>query len=108
MALLALIASPLLNPAWAAEAPKPQKALPLPGERFAVEGCTGFVMLPEAGDLHARRPIPWVWYAPTLPNLPEARENWMFERFLVAGIAWSQVGVGLRVEQTCICFRKPD
>jgi hypothetical protein len=35
-----------------------------------------------------------VWYAPTLPSLPEARENWMFERFLAAGIAVAGVDVG--------------
>ena len=28
-----------------------------------------------------------MWYAPTLSGLPEARERWMFERFLAAGIA---------------------
>ena len=35
-----------------------------------------------------------MWYAPTLPDLPEARERWMFERFLAAGIAVAGVDVG--------------
>ena len=42
---------------------------------------------------HPNRPTPWVWYAPTLPALPEARESWMFERFLAAGIAVAGVDV---------------
>ena len=73
---------------------KPQKTLPLPGEVFEVEGRTAFVILPAAENLHTNRPTPWVWYAPTLPNLPEARESWMFERFLAAGIAIAGVDVG--------------
>ena len=94
MAALALSASPLLNPAWAADTPKPQKALPLPGEVFEVEGRTAFVILPSPENQHTNRPTPWVWYAPTLPKLPEARETWMFERFLAAGIAVAGVDVG--------------
>ena len=35
-----------------------------------------------------------MWYAPTLPDLPESRETWMFERFLAAGIAVAGVDVG--------------
>ena len=73
---------------------KPQKVLPLPGEVFEVEGRTAFVILPPAENRPAKRPIPWVWYAPTLPALPEARETWMFERFLAAGIAVAGVDVG--------------
>ena len=73
---------------------KPQKVLPLPGEVFEVEGCPAFVILPAAENRAANRPTPWVWYAPTLPGLPEARESWMFERFLAAGIAVAGVDVG--------------
>jgi len=94
--LLALAAS-LVMPfiaIHAAEAAEPQKALPLPGEVFEVAGRTAFVILPAAENLHPNRPTPWVWYAPTLPALPEARENWMFERFLAAGIAVAGVDVG--------------
>jgi hypothetical protein len=46
---------------------KPAKNLPLPGETFAVEGRSAFLMLPKRRDVS--KPIPWVWYAPTLPNL---------------------------------------
>ena len=93
-ALLTLSVVLLLNPAWGAQPTKPQKELPLPGEVFDVEGHTAFVILPAAENRHANRPIAWVWYAPTLPKLPEARERWMFERFLAAGIAVAGVDVG--------------
>jgi len=52
------------------------------------------VILPVAENRHPNRPSPWVWYAPTLPKLPEARESWMFERFLANGIAIAGVDVG--------------
>ena len=82
-------------PAAAAEnGRKLERTLPLPGEFFEVEGRPAFVMLPAAENLHPNRPIPWVWYAPTLPALPEARERWMFERFLAAGVAVAGVDVG--------------
>ena len=93
-AVLVLTAIPPLKPAWAADTAKPQKALPFPGEVFEAGGCTAFVILPAAENLHANWPVPWVWYAPTLPNLPEARERWMFERFLEAGIAVAGIDVG--------------
>ncbi|HUT94265.1 MAG TPA: GDSL-type esterase/lipase family protein [Thermoguttaceae bacterium] len=70
----------------------PQKSLPLSGEVFLVDGRTAFVILPEAKP--ASRPIPWVWYAPTLPNLPGDVEKWMFERFTRAGIAIAGIDVG--------------
>lgn len=92
--LLALAGILSQGAAWAAETRSAQKALPLPGEVFEVEGRAAFVMLPAAEHRHADRPTPWVWYAPTLPNLPEARECWMFERFLAAGIAVAGVDVG--------------
>jgi len=92
--LLTLIASPLLNPVHAADAPKPQKTLPLPGEVFEVECRTAFVILPSPENLHTNRPVPWVWYAPTLPRLPAVEETWMFQRFLAAGIAIAGVDVG--------------
>jgi hypothetical protein len=85
--LLVLAGTLPLHRAWAADEAKPQKDLPLPGEAFEVDGCTAFVILPAAEHLHPNRPTPWVWYAPTLPGLPEARETWMFARFLAVGIA---------------------
>ena len=63
-----------------------------PKAAFKVDGHPAFVLLPPAAD--EKKPVPWVWYAPTFPNLPEAREDWMFERFLAAGIAIAGVDVG--------------
>lgn len=72
---------------------RPRKALPMDGEVFTVDGCKAFVIEPEESD---RRdgPMPWVWYAPTLPRLPGDAEKWMFERFLSAGVAIAGVDVG--------------
>src|SRR2546428_592215 len=70
----------------------PQKALPLPGESFSVHGHAAFVILPPAKSTNG--PIPWVWYAPTLPGLPGDAEKWMFERFTRAGIAIAGIDVG--------------
>ena len=39
-------------------------------------------------------PRPWVWYAPTLPNLPGGHENWLFTRLLAAGVSIAGVDVG--------------
>lgn len=69
--------------------PKLQKVLPLPGEVFHVEGRRAFVILPDT----LAHPVPWVWYAPTLPGLPGPEERWMFERFLQAGIAVAGIDV---------------
>jgi pimeloyl-ACP methyl ester carboxylesterase len=72
--------------------PTPPKKLPVPGEVFSLEGRTAFLILP------ARRagagPAPWVWYAPTLEAYPGPEEQWMFERFLAAGLAVAGVDVG--------------
>lgn len=68
------------------------KTLPLPGEVFKVAGRQAFVIVPEGRT--QGRAIPWVWYAPTLPNLPGVEERWMFERFLKAGIAIAGIDVG--------------
>jgi len=94
IALVTLSAVGVLNPAWGAIPAKPTKTLPLPGEVFEVDGHTAFVILPSVENRYTNRPTPWVWYAPTLPNLPEARERWMFERFLAAGIAVAGIDVG--------------
>jgi pimeloyl-ACP methyl ester carboxylesterase len=76
----------------AARAADPPKAEVPPKKNFKVDGHTAFVSMPS--KLDEKKPIPWVWYAPTFPGLPEARENWMFERFLAAGIAIAGVDVG--------------
>jgi len=72
--------------------PVAEKKLPLPGEVFLVEGRTAFLI--SADKVPIESPKPWVWYAPTLPNLPSADETWMFERFLDAGIAIAGIDVG--------------
>jgi len=89
-----LSAGRLLRPHSVAVTTRPQTILPLPGEVFEVDGRTAFVILPAVENLHANRPVPWVWYAPTLPKLPAVEEKWMFERFLEAGIAVAGVDVG--------------
>jgi len=68
----------------------PAKELPLPGEVFAVEGCTAFLIRPG----QAAEGMPWVWYAPTLPGLPAMEEQWMFQQFLDAGMAIAGIDVG--------------
>jgi pimeloyl-ACP methyl ester carboxylesterase len=73
------------------ERPPEAPAVP-PKTTFKVEGHAAFVILPR--KVADKAPVPWVWYAPTFPNLPEARENWMFEKFLAAGIAIAGVDVG--------------
>ena len=76
----------------AKEASRPTKKLPIAGEVFAIQGHTAFLILPPKPVIG--KPIPWVWYAPTLPGLPATSEKWMFERFLKAGIAIAGVDVG--------------
>jgi hypothetical protein len=66
------------------------KVLPLNGEVFSVNGHEAFVILPE----NISGPVPWVWYAPTLPGLPANEERWMFEKFTKAGIAIAGVDAG--------------
>jgi pimeloyl-ACP methyl ester carboxylesterase len=67
-----------------------EKTAPLPSESFEVAGRRAFVIMPKG----AKAPIPWVWYAPTFTGLPGVEENWMFERFLAAGIAIAGIDVG--------------
>lgn len=71
-------------------AKSPTRNLPLPGEVFAIEQRTAFLIPskePAAGK-------PWVWYAPTLPPYPGDAEKWMFEKFTAAGIAIAGIDVG--------------
>jgi pimeloyl-ACP methyl ester carboxylesterase len=74
------------------EVENPAKKLPLPGETFVVDGRPAFLILPEKRD--ASNPTPWVWYAPTLPNLPGKEEAWMFAQLLAGGIAVAGIDVG--------------
>jgi pimeloyl-ACP methyl ester carboxylesterase len=78
----------LMRNVW--EGPPPSKVPPKAA--FKVDGHPAFVILPPAAD--GKTPVPWVWYAPTFPTLPEPREDWMFERFLAAGVAVAGVDVG--------------
>ena len=71
---------------------KPKKQLPFPGDVFAIDGHTAFLIQPDTKP--ANKAMPWVWYAPTLHGLPGGAEKWMFERFLKAGIAIAGVDVG--------------
>jgi pimeloyl-ACP methyl ester carboxylesterase len=88
-----LLAAALLLPSLAAlAADAPAKKLPLPGETFLVEGRTAFLIASPSAP--AGRPKPWVWYAPTLPNLPGPEEAWMFRAFLDAGISVAGIDVG--------------
>ena len=87
--LITLLLAPLAA-VRAAEAP--QKSLPLPGGVFVLQGRTAFVILPPAKPTQG--PIPWVWYAPTLPGLPGPEEKWMFDRFTQAGLAIAGIDVG--------------
>lgn len=75
-----------------AAAANPPKQLPLPGEALLVKNAQAFIMRP-AEELR-RTPQPWIWYAPTLPGLPDAHEKWMHEQFLAAGIAVAGIDVG--------------
>lgn len=69
------------------------RALPLPGESWQLEGHWAFLILPDRAGKPG--PTPWVWYAPHLdPDLPGDAEKWMFERFIVAGIAVAGIDVG--------------
>ena len=82
--------------AQAAFAEPPAKASEMPEvppkKSFKVDGHAAFVIMPKKID--EKKPVPWVWYAPTFSNLPEPRENWMFQQFLAAGIAIAGVDVG--------------
>ena len=76
----------------AVEATPRAKQLPLPSEVFLVDGHTAFSDPGE--ESRTGQPTPWVWYAPTLPNLPAKAEAWMFQRFTDAGIAIAGIDVG--------------
>lgn len=73
--------------------PQPKGKAEVPAKKpFKVDGHAAFVIMPER--IEEKKPVPWVWYAPTFSNLPEARENWMFEKLLASGIAVAGVDVG--------------
>lgn len=69
----------------------PVKNLPLPGEVFDLAGHTAFIIPAKANSFAKSKP--WVWYAPTLQNLPGSEERWMFELFRDSGIAIAGIDV---------------
>lgn len=73
--------------------PEPQllHRLGINGATFTVADHNAFLILPPGGK--AKKPIPWVWYAPTFPQHPDS-EKWMFEQMLERGIAIAGVDVG--------------
>ncbi len=90
VAILTLVAQSSVH---AAQPPKGAEKIAVPPKKtFKVDGHTAFVIMPKVAD--EKKPIPWVWYAPTFSSLPEAREHWMFEKFLASGIAIAGVDVG--------------
>ncbi|MEE2825750.1 MAG: FAD-dependent oxidoreductase [Planctomycetota bacterium] len=68
-------------------------SLPTEPETFQIAGRPAFVMEPPV-SMRRPGPLPWIWYAPTLPGLPSQAESWMFERFQRAGIAIAGIDVG--------------
>ena len=69
-----------------------EKKLPLAGEIFQVSERQAFLI--PATKVRDDGIKPWVWYAPTLPNLPGGAEKWMFEQFTQNGIAIAGIDVG--------------
>ena len=66
-------------------------------EKLTVAGRPAFLMLPSHTLPRAaatRQSMPWVWYAPNLPGLPDKAEQWMFDQFLAAGVAIAGIDVG--------------
>lgn len=75
----------------AAKAPNaPPKQVLISGETFTVAGRPAFVMMPAK----RQSPQPWILYSPTLPQYPDAHEQWMHQQFVDAGIAVAGVDIG--------------
>lgn len=70
----------------------PTGRLPMPGEDLTIQGRPAFVYLPP--ESKRANPQPWIFYAPTLPGLPDQAERWMHEQFLAAGVAVAGVDAG--------------
>lgn len=68
------------------------KELPYKKEVIVLQSNKAFLILPNTTGNQDK--LPWVWYAPALPGLPGPEENWMFEKFLEAGIAIAGIDVG--------------
>ena len=74
----------------AAASPLPR--LVLPGETLRINGRPAFLFLPPPEKRST--PQPWIFYAPTLPGLPDEAERWLHEQFLASGVAVAGVDVG--------------
>ena len=92
--ILAIVTTAVTMPTAKADqrAKANEKAEVPPKKTFKVDGHAAFVIMPK--QLDEKSPVPWVWYAPTLPGLPGPEERWMFERFSRAGIAVAGIDVG--------------
>jgi len=88
--LVLIIPPPFITPTHADDSPK--KSLPIPGEVFLIEEHVAFLIPPAVKP--STGPILWVWYAPTLPNLPGPEEKWMFDRWTKAGLGIAGIDVG--------------
>jgi len=64
--------------------------LPFPAETFEMDGHKAFIITAQAPG----KGKPWVWYAPTLDNLPNARHAWYFGRLLEKGISVAGMNLG--------------
>jgi hypothetical protein len=96
MLLLWMVNQAALCEAQDSEAQNVLKKLPLEGESYVIEGSVAF-LIPTKSEFRTTDGMlakPWVWYAPTLPNLPGPEERWMFERFVQAGIAIAGIDAG--------------
>lgn len=92
LAVICVIVLSVAIPTVDAQPPKPTKMLPILGEVFAVGDRTAFI-IPAKTD-EGMKTKPWVWYAPTLPNLPGKEEIWMFEKFRAGGVAIGGIDAG--------------
>jgi dipeptidyl aminopeptidase/acylaminoacyl peptidase len=61
-------------------------------ESLEVGGRPAFVL--PAAEGKRQTPQPWVMYAPTLPDYPDAHEGWMHQQFVAAGVAVAGVDAG--------------
>jgi len=73
-------------------AQRPKEEIQLEKELFSVEENSAFVILPEKVDRN--KPVPWVWFAPTINICPTENDPWLFERFLKNGIAIAGIDAG--------------
>ena len=79
------------NAAQAAALPRTKQVL-VQGHAIKVGERNGFLM--EPSEVDASKKKPWVFYAPTLRNVPDKAESWLHEQLLNAGIAVAGIDVG--------------